>query len=672
MLTRGRCVCAPSPICAPGPRAQGCEQAKIGLCSRLVLVPGAIIDPEDLRIPGEQPGTPMVVLEDLGEVPHGHRFRARQGKSLLLITVLVPDVTMQRELRDLLSYQIIQAGEVVHPNLLPTYGAVPLPLGDDGLETLFVVRPDPGCPSLRQWLHEVWNAGHVLDPLNAVAIAVQICEALGALHHKFAHGYVTPDNVMMYPTGGMPQALLSGTAEGALLPFCPGFDRFKEAGFLPQAGRELFESPYEPRVETDVLGVAALVMEILTGQPLQPGMPLDRVNLPPRLKQMIEVASRPDPEDRPQDILMFSRRLQAAVGLGEDPVEPSAVLEPAHHGDHADPKYPAVRAKPWRPPPPAAPPWAEQQAANPTPGSGAWNIGAPTPGSGAWTIPGTTPGSGAWNIGAPTPGSGAWNLGAQPVAPAPSAPTVAPLVPPPVTPPSVAPPSPVPPPVAPPSPVPPPVAPSMTPPSPAPALGESFPSSATAEAMELPRFDDVPAAPPARPAARTQHFGGAPPPPGSSSLAPPPPIPAGVSFPAPPPVTTTSVSIVMPAPDGSMMAPLLQGQANFIILRRGKRHGPYDLAQLQKLIPMGKLRSVDSIELVSSSERVLAVDIPGLRPAFEVKARENEQAARAAPRPVTGPSPVVPPEPGGRNALWVVIGLMALALIGAAAFLAIK
>ena len=46
-----------------------------------VLAPGAIIDPEDLRIPGEQPGTPMVVLDDLGESPHGQRFRARQGKS---------------------------------------------------------------------------------------------------------------------------------------------------------------------------------------------------------------------------------------------------------------------------------------------------------------------------------------------------------------------------------------------------------------------------------------------------------------------------------------------------------------------------------------------------------------------------------------------------------------
>ena len=45
---------------------------------------------------------------------------------------------------------------------------------EDEFETLFVVRPDPGCPTLRQWLHEVWAAGHVLDPLNAVAIGVQV------------------------------------------------------------------------------------------------------------------------------------------------------------------------------------------------------------------------------------------------------------------------------------------------------------------------------------------------------------------------------------------------------------------------------------------------------------------------------------------------------------------
>ncbi|HLT34993.1 MAG TPA: hypothetical protein VK034_01875, partial [Enhygromyxa sp.] len=115
-----------------------------------MLSPGAIVDPEDLRIPGEQPGAPMVILEDLGPVPHGQRFRARQGKSLLLLTVLTPEVIMQRELRDLLAHQVVLAGDVAHPNLLPTYGFVRLPLGEDGFDTLFLVRPDPGCPSLRQ------------------------------------------------------------------------------------------------------------------------------------------------------------------------------------------------------------------------------------------------------------------------------------------------------------------------------------------------------------------------------------------------------------------------------------------------------------------------------------------------------------------------------------------
>jgi len=597
-----------------------------------VLAPGAIVDPEDLRIPGEQPGTPIVVLEDLGEVPHGHRFRARQGKSLLLLTVLVPDVTMQRELRDLLSYQIVQAGEVAHPNLLPTYGCVPLPLGEDGLETLFVVRPDPGCPTLRHWLHEVWQAGHVLDPLNAVAITVQICEALAALHNRFAHGYVTPDNVLMYPTGGMPQSLLTGTCEGALLPYTPGFDRFKQAGFLPQAGPELLESPHEPRVETDVLGAAALVLEILTGQPLEAGMSLAHLNLPPRLQKVLEVASRADPEDRPQDILMFSRRLQAAVGLGDDPSEePSAVLEPIHHGDHADPRYPAVRAKPWRPPPPAPPPWAERAAAGPTPGSGAWNVGAPTPGSGAWNV-GASGSSGAWNVGAPTPGSGAWNVGAP-------SPGSGAWRPPPPAPPAPAPPAPAPP------------APASASWSPT-ALGESFPvdtssaPSAVAEAATLPGYAHSPSS---APVSRTE----LPPPPPSKNP------------------TATSVSIMMPAPDGSVMAPLGSGPANFVILRRGKRYGPYSQAQLDRLIPMGKLRSVDAVEVVSSGEQILAVDIPGLRPTFEARARDEEQAARP-PSPVLPASPSPPPDTHqGRPALWIIIALLALSIAAIGTVLAL-
>ncbi|MCA9700033.1 MAG: hypothetical protein KC431_21085, partial [Myxococcales bacterium] len=335
-----------------------------------MLAPGAIVDPEDLRVPGERPGTPVVVLDDLGEQAHGHRFRARQGKSLLLLTVLTPEVTMQREVRDLLLHRLLQVTDLVHPNLLPTYGWVPLPLSEDGFDTLFVVRPDPGCPTLRQWLHEVWQAGHTLDPLNAVAIAVQVCEALAALHERCAHGYVTVDNVFMYPTGGMPQALLAAAGEGVVVPFAPGFDAFATSGYLPMAGSELYEPPHQPRVETDVLGVAGLVLEILTGRPLEPGMSLAPFGLPPRLERILQVACQASPEDRPKDILMFSRRLQAAVGLGEDPTEPSAVLEPVHHGEHADPRYPTVRAKPWRPPPPPAPPWTRQPG--PTPGSGAW------------------------------------------------------------------------------------------------------------------------------------------------------------------------------------------------------------------------------------------------------------------------------------------------------------
>jgi hypothetical protein len=587
---------------------------------RAVLSPGAIVDPEDLRIPGEQPGTPMVVLDDLGPVPHGQRFRARQGKSLLLLTVLTPEVTMQRELRDLLAHQIVLAGAIHHPNLLPTYGFVRLPLGDDGFDTLFLVRPDPGCPTLRQWLHEVWQAGHALDPLNAVAITVQVCEALAALHEKFAHGYVTADNVLMYPTGGMPQALLSGTTEGPLLPFAPEFERFAQAGYLPNAGRELFEPPHLPRVETDVLGAAGLVLEILTGQPLEPGMGFERFGLPPRLERVLAVASRPDPDERPQDILMFSRRLQAAVGLGDDPIEPSAVLEPIQHGDHADPRYPAVRAKPWQPPPPPPPPWAAD--AGPTPGSGAWNVGAPTPGSGAWKVGATSLGSGAWKLGVPsTPpaavprSSSRW----ESASPSPGSAVMSP-----------------------------------------PAFGRDFPLRSESNSdLSLPDLSQSPHEG-ERPPGRTQLFGGAPPPP-------PPPVSAGVGFP-PLPGSAHSVSIVMPAPDGSMMAPLSRGPANYVILRKDKRHGPYGLSQLERLIPMGKLRSVDAIEVQSTGQQLLAVDLPGLRPLFEARAREEEKS-------VVRPLPVAPtpsPEPERRGTLWAVIGVLALCVVVAAALLALQ
>lgn len=182
--------------------------------------------------------------------------------------------------------------------------------------------------------------------------------------------------------------------------------------------------------------------------------------------------------------------------------------------------------------------------------------------------------------------------------------------------------------------------------------------------MTLPRYDAGPAAGP-RSEGRTLLFGGAPPPPI--------PTPAGAKPPPPPSLgmQSHSVSIMMPAPDGSVMAPLSRGPAEFVIVRHGKRHGPYDLAQLERLVPLGKLRSVDAVERESTGEKILAVDLPGLRPLFEERARtEQASVVRAMP---TAPTVIVHAEPeSNRNALWAVIGLLALGLAAAAVFLAIR
>jgi hypothetical protein len=131
--------------------------------------------------------------------------------------------------------------------------------------------------------------------------------------------------------------------------------------------------------------------------------------------------------------------------------------------------------------------------------------------------------------------------------------------------------------------------------------------------MTLPRYDTSPAPAP-RSEGRTLLFGGAPPPPIPLSPVPRTPsgaIPAGANLPPPPSKQAHSVSIMMPAPDGSVMAPLSRGPADFVIVRHGKRHGPYDLAQLERLVPLGKLRSVDAVERESTGEEILAVDMGG-------------------------------------------------------------
>lgn len=223
-----------------------------------------------------------------------------------------------------------------------------------------------------------------------------------------------------------------------------------------------------------------------------------------------------------------------------------------------------------------------------------------------------------------------------------------------------------------------------------PVFGRAFPTStepsdemrlpdlspSTAEAMALPRYSPGSGPAPRSEARTLSAFGGPPPPPiatptprtGSFS-----PIPAGATPPPPPSFgkQSHSVSIVMPAPDGSVMAPLSRGPADFVIVRHGKRHGPYDIAQLERLVPLGKLRSVDAVERESTGEKILAVDIPGLRPLFEARARTEEASVmRSMP---TGPTVIVHQEPEGtRNRLWAVIGVLALGLAAAAVFLAMN
>jgi hypothetical protein len=199
--------------------------------------------------------------------------------------------------------------------------------------------------------------------------------------------------------------------------------------------------------------------------------------------------------------------------------------------------------------------------------------------------------------------------------------------------------------------------------------------------MVLPRYS-AGSGPSPRSEARTlSAFGGPPPPPiptpplssTSPVRVPLPPIPAGANLPPPPSFSkqSHSVSIVMPAPDGSMMAPLSRGPADFVIVRHGKRHGPYDLAQLERLVPLGKLRSVDAVERESTGEKILAVDLPGLRPLFEERARTEEASVmRTMP---TAPTVIVHQDTDStRNRLWALIGVLALGLAAAAVFLAMN
>lgn len=268
------------------------------------------MDAGDIAVPDATVGSPFVVREAIGEFPHGIRLRAKQDDVPVLLTILDPVLAADVGARATVVRTLRQAQGLSHRNLLPVYGFSTTSAG------FLIVEADPGGTTVRKFARHRASRGKALDAETVFTLVGHLCNALGNMHERFVHGYVTADTVLVSSSG---RVHLSSAGYGDVLPRVRNFRKFREAGLLPNVAPEQLLSPPQLTPGTDILGVATLFLELLTGLPLlEAGQPIQDLGLrgPEDLLMCLERATAPSASARPPDMTSFKVELAEAVRSG--------------------------------------------------------------------------------------------------------------------------------------------------------------------------------------------------------------------------------------------------------------------------------------------------------------------------------------------------------------------
>lgn len=272
------------------------------------LEPGHRLNPEGIGPISANCDTPILIASHLCETPLGHRYRARQGDTPLLISTferkLLDDGTLSARLERGLSTAVSAS----HPRIVGTHGfnlASVVP---------FAVHEDPQCTTVAQFVARRLAKARLPSIKTAIRLFDQLCEALAYLHPQSVHGLLSASTAFVDSRG---QLKLFGLGEGHAALRSPNFARLVTEGLMARPGSEMGPDG-RPTVATDVYLVAAFFVEVLTGRPYSDDQQLDSLltTFSNAGTKLVRAALHRDPDERPATIDEFRGLLKKAYQSG--------------------------------------------------------------------------------------------------------------------------------------------------------------------------------------------------------------------------------------------------------------------------------------------------------------------------------------------------------------------
>ncbi|MDH5672465.1 MAG: protein kinase [Myxococcales bacterium] len=296
--------------------------------SEAEIVQEAIPTPEDLFIDRE-----------LGRGGMGRIHVAQDRRLLRNVALKRLDRKLSREpfYRDGFVAEGQMTGQLEHPNIVPVHS---LAISPDGVP-YFTMKLVDGI-SFHYWLRDPKHAvGSSVRLEEGLSILVKVCDALAYSHHRgVVHRDIKPDNIMV-STFGQVYLMDFGLARLSKTKPASGNRAQMEApgavgtpGYMsPEQARGV---PSEMSESTDIFGIGALLYELVSGKlpfgsardvetlmrTTRQGrvVPIDKatagVGAPKRLREIIDRATQPKPEDRYPSVVELQRELQAFLRGG--------------------------------------------------------------------------------------------------------------------------------------------------------------------------------------------------------------------------------------------------------------------------------------------------------------------------------------------------------------------